>query len=139
MLTQSIGGKRSMKRLAKALALLLPGSGTAVAADLAAPALELRTPWEGAAFLTGQVVIADYECRDTDVGVRSCTGTVARGVAIDTGAIGEKVFQVTATDQAGNAPSVTRTYRVIQGRRTCGGSPPFPRRVRQGSTRQPAQ
>jgi hypothetical protein len=119
-----------MKSVAMVVALLLPGG--AVAEEVAAPAIEIRTPWEGAAFYTGQVVIADYECTDADAGVRSCTGTVARGVAIDTGAIGENVFQVTATDVAGNAHSLTRTYKVIQGRRTCGG-PLFPRAVRQRS------
>ena len=77
------------------------------AAD-AAPAVDLRTPAEGAAYQLGQSVVADFSCTD-DVAVATCRGTVADGAALNTGTVGAKTFTVDAVDSSrprrgGHAP-----------------------------------
>jgi hypothetical protein len=59
-------------------------------------------------------VNAAYSCQDESggSGLKSCQGTVANGSAIDTASSGTKTFTVTATDNAGNQNSITRTYSV---------------------------
>jgi len=94
-----------------AMSFVLPPPDT----DTTAPAITLTTPAEGAVYLLGQTVHADYACQDEDggSGLASCVGTVSNGSPIDTGSIGAKTFTVNAADNAGNTASVTHTYRVI--------------------------
>lgn len=79
--------------------------------DVTDPGIDLRTPAQGASYPRGTVVAADFSCSD-DVGVASCTGTVADGAPIDTSTLGWKQFTVTARDAAGNQESVSHTYLV---------------------------
>lgn len=90
-------------------------SATIVVVDLAPPAIEVRTPTDGAVYSLGEAVNADYECRDEDggSGVATCTGDVAAGAPLDTSAPGEHAFTVTATDGAGNSASTTVVYEVV--------------------------
>ncbi len=81
--------------------------------DASAPAIRFPTPPPGAGYYLGQVVEADYECTDVGAGVATCEGTTADGAAIDTATLGEKTYDVTGTDQAGNAQTFTRTYNVV--------------------------
>jgi hypothetical protein len=83
--------------------------------DATAPTITLTTPAEGAVYLLGQTVNADYACQEEadGSGLASCVGTVPNGSPIDTSSIGEKTFTVGAADNANNTASVTRTYRVI--------------------------
>jgi hypothetical protein len=46
-------------------------------------------------------------------GLASCAGPVPSGAGIDTSTPGQKTFTVTASDLAGNAASLTRTYTVV--------------------------
>jgi hypothetical protein len=89
--------------------------------DSSPPAVALSVPAAGVGFYTGQVVRADFQCTDAGSGVASCNGSVPVGVYIDTVLIGENIFEVKSSDQAGNAQSVTGAYIVVKGRRTCGG------------------
>ena len=91
--------------------------------DRIAPAIRVSTPSEGAAFTVGARVRADYVCADqpNGTGLRSCTGPVATGSALDTSSPGEKTFRVTTTDATGNVAVVTRRYRVV--------APPPPERL----------
>jgi hypothetical protein len=61
------------------------------------------------------VVLANYVCVDEDggSGVASCVGTVPAGSPIDTSTIGVHQFQIVATDNAGNASTLTFFYRVM--------------------------
>lgn len=89
--------------------------------DKIAPTIQIGTPSEGPTFALGQVVPADYGCSEelNGSGVKSCSGPVAPGAAIDTGSAGAKTFTVTATDNAGNVATATRSYTVV--------APPIPR------------
>ena len=71
--------------------------------DTVAPAVSIDTPVDGAVLQRDEVATASYACTDESggSGVQSCAGTVAHGAAIDTSAVGEHSFTVTATDGVG--------------------------------------
>ena len=85
-------------------------------ADTTAPIVAITTPPDGASYTVGQTVLANFACQDEagGSGLRSCTGTVANGEAIDTSTPGAKAFTVTATDNVGNATTVTHNYTVVE-------------------------
>ena len=58
---------------------------------------------------------ASYACSDEagGSGIASCAGPVNSGTALDTASLGLKTFTVTATDNAGNTTSASRSYSVI--------------------------
>lgn len=80
--------------------------------DQTAPTVILTTPANGAVYLLGEVVNADFSCNDATSGIASCVGTVANGAPIDTGTVGTKSFSVSATDNAGNQGSAQVSYTV---------------------------
>src|SRR3954453_5293457 len=81
--------------------------------DTVAPTITLTRPAANAAYALNQSVTASYSCADTGgSGVRSCMGTVANGVAIDTKTAGAHTFSVTATDNANNTQTTTVNYTV---------------------------
>lgn len=82
-----------------------------IVGDAEAPAIVADSPQSGAQYALGQVVKAAYSCSDP-IGVASCEGSVPSGSAIDTSTPGAHTFTVTATDNAGNSSSVSRTYTV---------------------------
>jgi hypothetical protein len=83
--------------------------------DKLAPAVRISTPAEGARILHGRRVLADFACTEelNGTGLQSCSGPVSSGTAINTRSLGTKSFTVNATDNAGNAASLTRTYTVV--------------------------
>jgi hypothetical protein len=89
-------------------------TATIAVVDQQAPSIRIGTPAQGATFVRGQVVRADYDCTDqaNASGVRSCAGPVAPGAPIDTGSVGTKTFTVNAADNAGNTSTRTTTYTV---------------------------
>ena len=82
--------------------------------DSTPPTITLTTPAEGAVYLLNQKVTAAYGCSDPagGSGLASCNGTVANGAPVDTSTVGDKVFTVSARDNAGNESSLTRAYSV---------------------------
>ena len=82
--------------------------------DASAPTVGITAPAQGAAYTQGQVVDAGYSCDDVDGAsdVTSCTGTVAKGTAIDTSIVGTHTFSVTSTDAAGNSTTDAVSYTV---------------------------
>ena len=80
--------------------------------DRTAPAIDLRTPSQGATYALGDVVVADYDCADAGSGVATCEGDVPDGASIDTATVGDHTFTVRAVDAAGNAGTRSVTYRV---------------------------
>jgi uncharacterized repeat protein (TIGR01451 family) len=80
-----------------------------------APSASIATPADGAVYTRGQVVIAGYACADGagGPGVRSCTGTVGNGTAIDTSTTGRHTFSVIATSGDGQAITKTISYQVL--------------------------
>jgi hypothetical protein len=86
--------------------------------DVSPPTVELRRPAEGAVFGRGEVVEADFACADETGGSglvanNGCAGSSPSGGAIDTSILGTHEFDVTATDIAGNATTVTHSYTVV--------------------------
>jgi hypothetical protein len=89
--------------------------GQCVPRDDTPPAINITTPDDGADYVIGQQVYADYVCQDEQggSGVASCYGPVLDGRLIDTNTFGDKSFKVTATDNADNSDS--RIYRYSVG------------------------
>src|SRR5512139_1466544 len=80
--------------------------------DVAAPEITLTTPADGAAYLLGAQVLADWTATDAMSGVCSTTATAASGAPVDTATVGAHGFSVEATDCAGNSASAAATYQV---------------------------
>lgn len=90
------------------------GSVTGTVTDKLVTSITLASPAEGASYVQGAAVAADFTCNDnrTGAGITSCVGTVADGAAIDTAALGSHTFTVTLTDVHGGVTTETNTYTV---------------------------
>ena len=76
------------------------------------------TPAAGAIYNEAQVVDASYTCAEGKYGPglsssNGCAGTVADGARIDTSAVGQYSFSVSAASQDGQTGAVTSTYTVV--------------------------
>src|ERR1044072_5239790 len=81
--------------------------------DPRAPTVRLRSPADGATYVVGEQMLADYDCLDDGgSGVQTCAGDVADGEAIDTSTAGNFSFTVHAADTAGNTAERTVAYSV---------------------------
>jgi hypothetical protein len=80
--------------------------------DTTAPSVTITSPADGATFVAGTAITADYGCADDDSGVATCDGPVADGAAVDTAAPGTHAFTVTSSDAAGNTATKTVHYSV---------------------------
>ncbi len=80
------------------------------------PTVAIAAPVDGASYVRGTAVNADYACTDETggSGIDTCTGTVANGALVDTSSAGAKTFTVTAEDAAGNRASKTVAYTVTE-------------------------
>ena len=94
--------------------IALSGVEFCSAGDIAAPTVTITSPADGATYVLGQSVAADYACADEagGSGLASCVGTVADGAPLDTSSVGAKSFTVTARDNAGNQAEVVHRYTV---------------------------
>jgi hypothetical protein len=100
------------------------------------PGIRIDSPQASAVFAPGQTVKADFACSDAG-GVESCTGTVPDGATVDTTALGDHTFTVTAEDLAGNPSTKTVRYFVqygFQGFKTPVDNPPVINVTKAGST-----
>ena len=78
--------------------------------DAIKPVVDVAVPAEGASYVAGQQVTADFGCRDQGgSSLQTCAGK--RG-PLDTVTPGTHTFTVTATDGDGNTERVTRSYDV---------------------------
>jgi hypothetical protein len=83
--------------------------------DKTTPSIEIAAPADGAVYLLNQPVSADFSCADGLSGIANCTGTVARGAAIDTARAGTRPFMVVAADVADNLGDRSAAYKVRYG------------------------
>ncbi|GAA2130304.1 PxKF domain-containing protein [Nocardioides bigeumensis] len=86
------------------------------ACDPEPPTATITSPADGASYVLGSSVAADYACADGGLGssgLASCVGTVADGAAVDTTTVGSHEFVVTATDNSGQTGGATSTYDVV--------------------------
>lgn len=83
--------------------------------DRTAPVISVATPSAGAVYGLGQSVAADYSCADEPggSGLATCVGSVPDGAGVDTSSVGQKTFEVEASDNAGNTSSKSVTYTVV--------------------------
>jgi YVTN family beta-propeller protein len=88
-----------------------PQSVTIRLIDPTPPAIDLRSPFDGAVYARGQSVRAHYSCSDPTPPV-TCVGDVEPGTAIDTSTSGTFSFTVHGTDGVGNSTSTTATYTI---------------------------
>ncbi len=80
---------------------------------VAPPSISITSPANGATYTQGQVVSAIYSCTPGEgAGVKTCTGTVANGAAVDTATLGSHTFTVDAADTDGGTASKKVTYTV---------------------------
>jgi hypothetical protein len=105
--------------------------------DKRAPDIMIDAPVDGAVFMLGEVIAADYACGDGGAGMPSgsCVGPVALGDGIDTTTVGAKSFVVVATDAVGNVAELTHHYGVVfdfEGFYNPVGNPPALNPVRAG-------
>jgi hypothetical protein len=80
--------------------------------DKTSPTSQITTPANGAVYLLNASVHAAYGCADTLSGVAACLGTVGGGAAVDTAAVGNKTFNVSVADTAGNQSANSHSYTV---------------------------
>ena len=79
-----------------------------VVVDVTPPAITIRAPAEGAAYLPGQAVEVDFSCS----GAVACVGQTPDGALLPTGTAGPATFTVAAVDEAGNPATRAVGYVV---------------------------
>ena len=81
--------------------------------DTNPPVISVTSPIEGANYVIGQTVNADYDCNDSfGSGDDVCAGDVADGQPIDMSP-GPHTFTVNAQDNAGNPAQTVVNYNVV--------------------------
>ena len=84
--------------------------------DLQPPTIAIAVPGSGSTYAANQSVDASYSCSDgAGSGVKTCSGSVANGTAINTvpnGVSTAKTFTVVGTDNVGNSTATTVNYSV---------------------------
>ena len=89
-----------------------PGrSARALSIDTVAPAITIARPANGAGYVRGERVTADYSCADAS----TCTGPVPAGSPFDTAGLGARTFAVSAADAAGNTSQASAGYTISTG------------------------
>ena len=87
--------------------------GSGVFNSLSSASWDFTSPSSGATYYQGQVIDASYTCTDGSfgpgllTGSAGCSGTVARGAAISTAALGAHTFTVTATSADGQSATAS--------------------------------
>lgn len=80
--------------------------------DKTDPVVHVVAPSDGAVYLLNATVNADFSCSDNLSGVKSCSGPVTNGAAINTSPVGTHPFIINSSDVADNATSSTQTYAI---------------------------
>ena len=78
--------------------------------DKTPPAITLTTPENDTEYLLNSQVVASWSATDALSGIKSATGSVPSGSALDTTTAGAKSFSVVAIDNADNTTETKHTY-----------------------------
>ena len=82
--------------------------------DKTAPVIAIVSPPEGApVYLQHEVVLADWSAGDLPSGIDLVAASAASGQPIDTSVSGNRRFEVSVTDFAGNSAKLGRDYVVL--------------------------
>jgi len=73
--------------------------------------ITITAPTAGGEYALGSSIASSFSCSDAVSGVAGCLGPSV----FSTSPVGNHTFTVTATDNAGNTTTVTRTYHVYYG------------------------
>ncbi|MBV6507234.1 MAG: hypothetical protein JJLCMIEE_00275 [Acidimicrobiales bacterium] len=115
-------------RATAAVSVLLVVSGTgapASAQDQSGPTATVKpditvtSPAQGAHYLVDEVVIADFECSDSDGTVIRCEGSVPDGEPVPMVNPGLRTFSVDAEDNEGNTRTTNVFYTIDWALETC--------------------
>jgi len=89
---------------------------TIIVALVPPPPVTITTPAQGARYLLGATVKANYSCLGSGSGpaLEDCTGSVPAGKPINTRTLGQHSFSVSATDAGGESTTETVTYTVVK-------------------------
>jgi Glycine rich protein len=80
---------------------------------VAPPSISITSPANGTTYTQGQAVTAIYSCAPAGgTGVKTCTGPVANGGALDTSVLGSHSFEVKAEDLDGGKATQSVSYTV---------------------------
>jgi hypothetical protein len=90
------------------------GTLVGICEDQTPPQVVVTSPPEGAVYAPHELVRVHYGCGDEPggSGLAACAGAVPDGGALDTTRLGEQVFVVTATDNAGNKTVARVRYTI---------------------------
>lgn len=80
--------------------------------DKTAPTININTPKEGGKYILNSVLNADWSATDDGSSIENSNGTLEFGSLINTSFVGEKTFEVNATDKAGNSNTKNVKYYV---------------------------
>lgn len=81
---------------------------------VASPTIAITTPAAGATYTQGQSVTAIYSCTPAGgTGLKTCSGPVANGAAIDTSTPGSHSFTVNAEDTDGGTATKAVSYTIV--------------------------
>jgi uncharacterized repeat protein (TIGR03803 family) len=91
--------------------VLEPGAAKTMRIDRTPPRIDVQRPRAGAVYVLNQPVTAAFSCADAQSGVSSCEGTAPSGSAI-AASVGSSMFNVFASDEAGNSESASVSFAV---------------------------
>lgn len=81
--------------------------------DKTPPTININTPKEGEKYILNSVLTAEWSATDDGSDIKNSSGTFESGSLIDTSAVGEKEFTITANDKAGNSYTKTVKYNIV--------------------------
>ena len=82
--------------------------------DSRPPAINITSPGDGAQYLLGAQVDAQYSCKSfSGARIVACDGPVASGTRLDTASVGPHTFEVRAADEYGKSATRSHNYSVV--------------------------
>ncbi len=93
--------------------------------DKTPPSITILNPEASKDYLLNQVNFTEWVVEDAISGIESSSATVACGEPFDTSSTGQKTFNVSASDNAGNFSEINNIYNVVNTSTFSGFLPPL--------------